>query len=302
MLAAATVFMRNMLVLDKEKGLRLVHPIQGLVLVAVPTLVPVALVTGFMVQLAHRLGYASRVLIGISRELVADAEAVQLTFNPAALASALGKIDQRHGIDGIEPEYHAMLIVGTTHGALATHPTLEERLGALARTTGSLVLDRSPRLDTRAAARPQPSQLPVDPVLERIALLGEAPAQRSFWGAFRSVRDPGRNILGLDRRGAIIMVAALLGIVAVYRPNWNDPQSVVALFDPRSFSVFFGIGPELVKCISEAAGGPGGDKDCRMEADRGVFPMGGTPGKADAGRVGDGGGAGVTAAERAGAE
>ncbi len=264
LLAAATIFMRNMTLLNREKGLKLYHPLQVVALILLPMMLPVLLVLGLLVQLAFRIGYGSRALIGISRELIADAEGVRLTLNPAALVSALRKIDRRHEIDGLRDEYDAMLIFGVPTGPLATHPTLDERVGALARTTGSLVLDTSRRLDTRAGAalgeRPPPE--PVDPAIERIALLAEAPARRGLWGAFRSARDPGRNIIGLDRRGAVILAGALAGIALVYRPDWTQPRAVAAVFDPTGATALFGTGPRVVKCALGLHTGPQAAADC----------------------------------------
>lgn len=269
LLASATVFMRNMVVWQKEPGLKLDHPMKALSLILLPMIVPVALVTGFLIQLAYRIGYASRALIGISRELIADAEAARLTLNPAALVSALTKIDRQYRIAGIAAEYDAMLMFGAAHGPLATHPTLEERTGALARTTGAMVLDTSRRADTRPTSKRQMQGQAADPALERIALLGEAPAGRGFWGAFQSVRDPNRNILGLDRRGVMLMAAALAGIAAFYRPDWRDPGAVAAVFDPRRMSAMLGVGPDLLACTFGLQNGPEARAACEKQASDG---------------------------------
>jgi hypothetical protein len=108
-----------------------------------------------------------------------------------------------------------------------------------------------------------------DPALERIALLGAAPAGRGFWGAFRSVRDPDRNILGLDRRGTMLMVAALVGIAAFYRPDWREPGAVAAVFDPRRMSAMFGVGPDLMACTFGLRSGPEARAACEKQADDG---------------------------------
>src|SRR5262249_26327071 len=136
-----------------------------------------------------RLGYASRLLISSAREFIADAEAVRLTQNPSALVSALRKIEGKSAIDGILPEQDAMMIVGAAQGALATHPTIGERIQAIVAATGAMALERRPRRDTRTdlerqrgeagaassdSAAPEPNQVRK---LFRTALTRAAPGQ-----------------------------------------------------------------------------------------------------------------------------
>ncbi|HEY0131367.1 MAG TPA: hypothetical protein VGB57_08170, partial [Allosphingosinicella sp.] len=197
------------------------------------------------------LAHASRALIGISREMIADAEAVRLTHNPAALVSALRRIEAGKDMGALGDEHDSMLIVGATHGPLATHPTLEERAGALARTTGSLMLATAPRLDTRplAGRRAPGFGWRPDPALERIAVLAEAPRQRGLWGAFRSVRDPERNLMGLNRRAAAIIAGSLLGIGILYQPSLAHPGAVAKIFDPEMLRPFAGMGATVARCV-----------------------------------------------------
>jgi Zn-dependent protease with chaperone function len=248
LLASASIFMRNMTVLSKERGLKLDNAAQILPLVVFPVFVPVMLILGFFIQLAYRIAYGSRALIGISRELIADAEAVRLTHNPAALISALRAVDCNRA-HAFGDEIDAMLFLGLTSGPLATHPTIDERAGALARTTGSLVLDTAQRLDTR----PQPQRQPgfgrkPDRALERIAVLAEEPEQRGFWGAFRSVRDPERNIVGLNRRGVAILLVSLVGIGILYRETLSRPKPLQTLFAMEGVKQFAGLGAVMTRC------------------------------------------------------
>jgi hypothetical protein len=250
LLAAATIFMRNMSALQKERGLKFDNPIQILPLVIFPIFLPVILLVGFWIQVAYRIAYGSRALIGISRELIADAESVRLTHNPAALASALRKIDARSALGDFADEHAAMLVVGVTHGPLATHPTLDERLGALARTTGSMVLDQSPRLDTRLPEMRAAwaGAGATDPALERIALLRNDAPQRGFWGAFRSVRDPERNALGLTRKGMVLLILSICGIALLYRETLRQPDPMPKLFALQQLTEFSGIGATAARC------------------------------------------------------
>src|SRR5918993_487695 len=242
LLAAATVFMRNMTILQKERGLKLDHPMQILPLVVFPVFLPLMLIFGFLTQLAFRVGYSSRALIGISRELIADAEGVRLTHNPAALITALQKIAQRNAAGEFRDEHAAMLVYGVTDGPLATHPSLDERIGALARTTGSMVLDSSPRRDTRAPELRQDAGVAPGPDLVRIATLAQAPEQRGFWGAFRSARDPKRNMFGLNKPGMVVVAGAVLGIGIVYADTLREPNPLPELFALATARQFSGLG------------------------------------------------------------
>ena len=252
LLAAATIFMRNMKVLHRKprKVPWLTSPLQVAGLIMLPVFLPVILVLGFFVQIAFRLAYGSRALIGISRELIADAEAVRLTHNPAALASALRKIDNRYQDGELGDEHDAMLVVGVTRGHLATHPTLDERLGALARTTGSMVLDSSRRLDTRPLEQRQSAGFGhrPDPQLERIATLGEEPERRGLWGAFWSVRDPEYNWVGLNRRESWVVAASIAGIAIVYQSALLQPGGAAALFNVAGVRPITGAGNVMVQC------------------------------------------------------
>lgn len=252
LLAAATIFMRNMTVLHRKpkKVPPLMSPLQVLALVTLPVFLPVILILGFFIQIAFRLAYGSRALIGISRELIADAEAVRLTHNPAALASALRKIDRHHQNGELGDEHDAMLFVGVTHGHLATHPTLDERIGALARTTGSMVLEDSRRLDTRPPElrRAEGFGRKPDSKLERIAILAEEAKRRGLWGAFWSVRDPEYNWVGLNRRETWVVAASVVGIALVYQETLAQPGGASKLFDVAEVRQITGMGTTLVKC------------------------------------------------------
>jgi Zn-dependent protease with chaperone function len=272
LLAAATIFMRNMAALQRERGLKFDHPLQVLPLVVFPFLLPVILLIGFWIQIAFRIAYGSRALIGISRELIADAEAVRLTHNPAAFASALRKIEASNAVRDFTDEHAAMLVVGVTHGPLATHPTVEERIGALARTTGSMVLDGGPRRDTRAPALRRAAAFGRSSreALERVALLAEAPAQRGFVGAFRSVGDPERNILGMTRRGMLLLALSIAGIALVYRETLSQPGAVRNVFALSQLREFRGVGAIAWRCTFALTAGPAVQEQCEKAAGEGV--------------------------------
>src|SRR3712207_1230982 len=117
-----------------------------------PLLVVLILVVMFLRRLAVDGSHLARLLIASAREFIADAEAVRLTQNPAALVSALHRIQGRSVIPGLAAGQDAMMIDGAHEGAFATHPTIAERVAAIVAVTGSMALIAPARRDTRAPA------------------------------------------------------------------------------------------------------------------------------------------------------
>lgn len=113
---------------------------------------------------ALNLGRVSRLLIASSREYVADAEAVRLTHKPAALISALQRIENMSAIEGLAPANDAMMIDGASVGAFATHPTIAERIAVLRKLAGEMLTDES-LADLKRQAAPFGARKPVQPKL-----------------------------------------------------------------------------------------------------------------------------------------
>jgi len=214
LLASANVFMATLTMARGGKQVAFDRWRQLWPLVLLPTLLPLYLVATFLTQVSLRIGACSRAAIGSAREYIADAEAVRLTKNPAALVSALRKIDGHSRIDTVAPAQEAMMIDGPVEGPLATHPTVTERIAALARTTGSMIFESGIRLDTRGPALAGPAKTLAfgqrDDQLVRIAALAQAPPRAGLWKIFRKTRDPERNLLGFNRRGARNLAITLL--------------------------------------------------------------------------------------------
>ena len=220
LLASANVFMDTLTMARGGKQVAFDDWRQMLPLLLLPVLLPLYLVVAVLTQLSLRIGTCSRAAISSAREYIAAAEAVRLTKNPAALVSALRKIEGHSRIENVEQAHEAMMIDGPVEGPLATHPTVTERIAALARTTGSMVFEGGTRLDTRESALAGPAQtLPFgrrDSELVRIATLAEAPARAGLWEVWRKTRDPGRNILGFNRRGARNLAITLLVVGLIH--------------------------------------------------------------------------------------
>src|SRR5882757_1485291 len=114
-----------------------------------PMMVVLFLVMMFLRRLAVDGSHLARLLIASAREFIADAEAARLTQNPAALVSALRRIEGKSVIPGLAAGQDAMMIDGAHEGAYATHPTIADRIAALVSVTGSMTLIAPAHRDTR---------------------------------------------------------------------------------------------------------------------------------------------------------
>jgi Zn-dependent protease with chaperone function len=108
------------------EGLNL--PVMALFL---PLLAVLIVVVSFLRHIAIHGSQLTRLLIASAREFIADAEAVRLTQNPAALVSALERIEGRSAIPGLAAGQDAMMIDGAHQGPLATHPIIADRIAAI---------------------------------------------------------------------------------------------------------------------------------------------------------------------------
>ena len=159
LMAAANVMLGNLMYLQQYCMLRIVDWRQIVLVVILPPFVLLFLIGAFLSGLALLIARVSRLMISSSRELIADAEAVRMTHNPSALISALRRIEGHSTVPGIGPEADAMMIDGATEGALATHPTISERIDILTQLSGAMAYVRDMRRDTRTFGQ-RPSAQP----------------------------------------------------------------------------------------------------------------------------------------------
>jgi hypothetical protein len=147
---------------------------------------------------------------------------VRLTQNPSALVSALRKIHGNGAIPGLLPEQDAMMIDGATQGALATHPTIDERIQAIVATTGAMALETRTRRDTRTdlerrrgetdAVSSESAALGPNQVrkLIRTALTRAAPKQSGAAAFLRVGADGQLSLFGLRWDMAAALLATFL--------------------------------------------------------------------------------------------
>lgn len=250
LMAAANIFMDALQKLHKNNPLKFT-PVHFVLAVAIPAILPLTLAGGFIGHLALRAGQVSRLLIASAREFIADAEAVQLTQNPAAMASALVKVEHRWQVDGARHSDDAMMIAGDTEGENATHPTVAQRIAALARTTGSMVFNAPGALPEAAwASSHSLSEARAAALLRQLPKADVLPRVRA---------GSAENMLGLTQGGLILCMMTIVALVTLHWSELGQPRTIMAKFDVRPLGLMIGSpiacafdqGPD---CVSRASG------------------------------------------------
>ena len=216
-----------------------------------PVMVVLVLVMMFLRRLAVDGSHLTRLLIASAREFIADAEAARLTQNPAALVSALRRIEGRSVIPGLAAGQDAMMIDGAHEGAFATHPTIAERIAAIVAVTGSMALIAPGRRDTR------PAELrAADGFGRRSAPAREADylrsARQSANAALARVSSAREfNRLGLMREMSVGAVAAVSVFLWAHSADLRNPAGLVKDFDPAPVRTLFAMEAEQARCLRQ---------------------------------------------------
>jgi Zn-dependent protease with chaperone function len=221
-----------------------------------PVIVALFLIIMFLRRLAVDGSHLARLLIASAREFIADAEAVRLTQNPAALVSALRRIEGHSVIPGLAAGQDAMMIDGAHEGAFATHPTIADRIAAIISVTGSMALIAPARRDTRppelgASAgfgrRPAPGLEAALSLRERQRAAGAA--------ALARVSSDEYNRLGLTPELTVGAVAAIGVFLWAHSADLRNPGALAEAFDPAPLRTLFAMGAEQAKCLRQGLAG-----------------------------------------------
>jgi Peptidase family M48 len=192
-------------------------------------------------------------LIASAREFIADAEAVRLTQNPAALVSALRRIEGRSVIPGLAAGQDAMMIDGAHEGAFATHPTIAERIAAIISVTGSMALIAPAGRDTRPPGLGAGASFGrrVAPALEAAYL---QVARQDAGAALGRVSSSEFNRLGLTPELTLGAVAAIGVFLWAHSADLRNPSALAKAFDPGSMRTYFAISKEQARCKMQGVG------------------------------------------------
>jgi Zn-dependent protease with chaperone function len=216
-----------------------------------PVMVVLVLVIMFLRRLAVDGSHLTRLLIASAREFIADAEAARLTQNPAALVSALRRIDGRSVIPGLAAGQDAMMIDGAHEGAFATHPTIADRVSV----TGSMALITPGRRDTRPAelrAGAGAGRHPA-PGLQAAFLRS---ARQSVSAALAPASPYGEfNRFGLTTEMSVGAVAALGVFLWTHTAELRNPATLAKTLDPAAMQTLFAMGKENARCMRQGIAG-----------------------------------------------
>jgi Zn-dependent protease with chaperone function len=226
-------------------------PILALLL---PMVVVLFLVIMFLRRLAIDGAHLTRLLIASAREFIADAEAVRLTQNPAALVSALQRIEGRSVIPGLAAGQDAMMIDGAHEGALATHPTIAERVAAIIAVTGSIALIAPERRDTRPSELRGGFGRRAAPPLEAAFVRGARQSANAAFARVASDPSSGFNRLGLTREMSLGAVAAVGAFLWVHSADLGNPAALLKALDPGSVRTIFALGGDNTRCQMQGVG------------------------------------------------
>ncbi|MGJ5202375.1 M48 family metalloprotease [Bradyrhizobium sp. HKCCYLR20261] len=257
LLAANHALMRTAVILQMNNPLRFEHWRQILVAVLVPPMLPLLLASSIATVTSLRLARAARRSLKLGRDHIADGEAIRVTHFPEALLSAIRKIGGRgmfHGSARVE----GLLFDGPADHAGGSHPSIAERLDAIAALGRELMSPARRRRDSRVPSAPRFGRRPRSALslypLDASGRPLEKPAQpetnllmlylfdRETFRAWHNASiaweerklDERRNVIGVAPLVFVMLVIGSFGAVYSYWPKDGNLSTLVNLYSPAS--------------------------------------------------------------------
>lgn len=277
-LSANHALMRTAVMLQVNNPLRIEDWRQLMIPLFLPPFLPILIAGSTATMLALRMAAGARHDIKLSRDHIADGEAVRMTHFPEALVSALEKI-RGHGHFEGSRRIEALLFDGPSDHDGGSHPPIADRIAAITALGRDLIAPGRARKDTRgpAAVRPRfgarpkavlahayacdeegrPLEQPPIPSLSMHMLrFTDPPAYRRWnealfaWYEWRTSDQ--RNVLGLTPKMLIPFVAVSAFLLVFHWPTDNDPAKFVNTFSPVKMAQVF----DMVKATGPTCEGP----------------------------------------------
>jgi len=258
-LSANHALMRTAVMLQVNNPLRIEDWRQLMIPLLLPPFLPILIAGSTATMLAMRMASSARRDIKLSRDHIADGEAVRVTHFPEALVSALGKIGGKGRFEGSR-RIEALLFDGPSDHEGGTHPPIAERIAAISALAGDLMTPGRARKDTREPARARPRfglrpaaaaaaqeypcdadgrplhQPPTPTLALHLLLFTDTPAWRRWqeatfaWYEWRASDE--RNALGLTPKLLIPVVSVSAFLLVLHWPADNDPAKALETFSP----------------------------------------------------------------------
>ena len=257
LLAANHALMRTAVILQMNNPLRFETWRQILLAVLMPPMLPVLLASSVATVISMRLARAARRRLKLGRDHVADGEAIRVTHFPEALISAITKIGGRgmfHGSARVE----GLLFDGPADYAGGSHPSINDRLDAIATLGRELMDPLRQRRDSRIASAPwfgrrprsalspypvdasgRPLEKPARPDTNAVLLyLFDRETFRAWHNACIAWEerqlDERRNILGLAPVFLIPLAVGCFGALYLYWPKDGNLSTLANMYSPGS--------------------------------------------------------------------
>jgi heat shock protein HtpX len=261
LLAANHALMRTAVIFQTHNPLRLEDWRQVLLILLFPPMLLILLASGTATMASMRLARMARRRVRLSRDHIADGEAVRVVQFPETLISALRKIGTHTVFPGSE-RFEALLFAGRAD-VEGGHPAVEDRVAAISALGKSLMQPGRLRRDTRAAqARPAGSsfgrrnaqvapsatpavslaqkgpEAPEKPSLAMLMLLFTDPDRFWKWqnasiDAYEWRDGEERNAFGITPQMALPLSAAMAFLVVFHWPSDGDFSKMAGVFDPK---------------------------------------------------------------------
>jgi Zn-dependent protease with chaperone function len=247
-LAANHALMRTAVIMQTHNVLRFEDWRQLIIPIAIPPMMLLMLFSSLFTMLSLKLARYARRGLKLTRDHVADGEAVRVTHFPEALVTALQKVSGRGRFAGSET-FEASLFDGQTDHEGAKRPTARDRAVAIGKLGADLFGTKRSRRDTRGAR----SAVAVQPAMamkaERDPLLDKEPGlehllllftdrdrfrrlQSASIDSFEWREDGSRDIFGLKAAMRLPTLAMVVAVCVLWWPADNNVATFAHRMSP----------------------------------------------------------------------
>jgi Zn-dependent protease with chaperone function len=257
--AANHALMRTAVILQVHNPFRLEDWRQMLVIVLIPPALLLLVVGGAVTMACMRLARAARRGLRLSRDHIADGEAIRVTHFPEALVSALRKVGGR-GVFLRGERFDDLMFEGRSGHEGGSHPAVEERVEAILALGHDLLQYGRLRRDTRERAQPHAPlfgrRAPISAGRANARLLKpeqpETPSSRMLllfftdrekfwkwqnacivWTEWRESDD--RNAFGIQPKMLLPLALTTVAVVVLHWPSNGDYVRMWNRFSPSAF-------------------------------------------------------------------